>query len=106
MPIALTACMGRGREGGVLKRRVQEQNGLVIITNIYNLFKVSLFHSDETFHVYACARSVFQIRSMKKAVTFLKMVIKKIVFITKCNEKNCFKRVTLQKKIVCKSQKW
>ena len=26
---------------------------------IYNLFRVSLFHSDMTFHVYACTRSVF-----------------------------------------------
>ena len=28
-------------------------------TNIYNLFRVSLFHSDETFHVYACTGSAF-----------------------------------------------
>ena len=45
--------------------------GLVIITNIYNVFRVSLFHSDEsssrvststtdeTFDVYACTRSAF-----------------------------------------------
>ena len=33
---------------------------------IYNLFRVSLFYSDATFHVYACTRSVFfQIRSIK-----------------------------------------
>ena len=36
---------------------------------------------------------------------FFKNDPKKIVFITKCNEKNCLKRITL-KKIVCKSQKW
>ena len=48
-------------------------------TNIYNLFRVSLFHSDETFCVYACTRSVFfQIRSIKKPVTFFKMVVKKL----------------------------
>ena len=48
----------------------------------------------------------FQIRSIKKPVTFIKNGCKKIVFITKRNEKNCLKRITLQKKIVCKSQKW
>ena len=31
----------------------------------------------------------------KKPVTFSKMVVKKIVFITKCNEKNCLKRIIL-----------
>ena len=56
--------MGRGGGGGVLKRSMQELNRLVIITNIYNLFRVSLFHSDEAFHVYACTRSVVQIRSI------------------------------------------
>ena len=79
---------------------------LVIITNIYNLFRASLFRSDETFHVYACTRSVFQIRSIKNPVTVFKNHHKNIVFITKCNEKNRLKRITLWKKIVCKSQKW
>ena len=61
---------------------------------------MSLFHSDETSHVYACTRSVsFQIRSIKKPVTFFKNGCKKIVSITKCNEKNCLKRITLQKKL-------
>ena len=40
----------------------------------------------------------FQIRSIEKLVTFLEMVIK-IVFITKCNEKNCLKCSTLWKKL-------
>ena len=42
-------------------------NGLVIITNIYNLFRVILFHSDDTFHVYACTRSAFSNKIYKKA---------------------------------------
>ena len=62
MLIALTtSCMHRvwgGGEGSVEKEGARV-NQLVIITNIYNLFRVSLFHSDETFHVYACTRSVF-----------------------------------------------
>ena len=41
----------------------------------------------------------------KACNVFLEMVMKN-VFITKCNEKNCLKRITLLKKIVCKSQKW
>ena len=85
---------------------MREQNWLVIITEVYNLFRVSLFHSDQTFHLYACTRSVFLIRSIKKLVEFLKNGCKKLVFITKCNEKNYLKRITLWKKIVCKSQKW
>ena len=48
----------------------------------------------------------FQIRSIKKPVTFFENGCKKIVFITKRNEKNCLKCITLWKKIVCKSQKW
>ena len=27
--------------------------------NIYSLFRVNLFHSDETFHLYACTGSAF-----------------------------------------------
>ena len=42
----------------------------------------------------------------KKACNVFLKCRKKIVFITKCNEKNCLKRIILQKKIVCKSQKW
>ena len=45
-----------------------------------------------------------QIRSIKKPATFFKNGRKKIVFITKCDEKNCLKRITLWKQIVCKSQ--
>ena len=41
----------------------------------------------------------FQIRSIKKPVTFFKNGCKKIASITKCNEKNCLKRITLQKKL-------
>ena len=37
----------------------------------------------------------FQIRSIKKPVMVFKNGCKKIVFITKCNEKNCLKRITL-----------
>ena len=61
---------------------------------------MSLFHSDETFHVYACTRSVFFSNKIyKKPVTFFKNGCKKIVSITKCYEKNCFKHITLQKKL-------
>ena len=41
----------------------------------------------------------FQIRYIKKPVTFFKNGCEKIVFITKCKEKNCLKRITLQKKL-------
>ena len=41
----------------------------------------------------------FQIRSIKKPVTFFENGCKKIVSITKCYEKNCLKRITLQKKL-------
>ena len=41
----------------------------------------------------------FQIRSVKKPVTFFKNGCKIIVSITKCNEKNCLKCITLQKKL-------
>ena len=47
----------------------------------------------------------FSSKIYKKACNILKNGCKKIVFITKCNEKNCLKRITL-KKIVCKSQNW
>ena len=61
---------------------------------------MSLFHSDETFHVYACTRSVFLSNKIyKKPVTFFKNGCKKIVSITKCNEKNCLKCITLHKKL-------
>ena len=50
--------MGKGR-GGSVEKEGGEKNGLIIITNIYNVFRVSLFPSDETFHVYACTRSAF-----------------------------------------------
>ena len=40
---------------------------------------------------------LFQIRPIKKTVTFLKNGCKKIVSITICNEKKCLKRITLQK---------
>ena len=35
----------------------------------------------------------------KKACNFFQNGCKKIVFITKCNEKNCLKRITLYKKL-------
>ena len=35
------------------------KNDTFLVTNIYNLFMVSLFHSDESFHVYACTGSTF-----------------------------------------------
>ena len=35
----------------------------------------------------------------KKPVTFFKNGCKKFVYITKCNEKNCLKRITLHKKL-------
>ena len=70
---------------------------------------VSLFHSDETFRVYACTRSVFfLIRSIKKPVMFLKNgrkklfslqnVMKKLFEMHYSSEKNCLqvpKMVTL-----------
>ena len=37
----------------------------------------------------------FQITSIKRLVTFFQNGCKKIVFITKCNEKNCLKCITL-----------
>ena len=56
-------------------------------------------------HVCMYRKCFYQIRHIKKPVMFFKNDHKKIVFITKCNEKNCLKQITL-KKIVCKSQKW
>ena len=41
----------------------------------------------------------FQIGSIKKPVKFFKNGLKKIVFITKCDEKNCLKCITLWKKL-------
>ena len=41
----------------------------------------------------------FKIRSIKKLVNVFKNGRKKIVFITKCNEKNCLKRIILWKKL-------
>ena len=46
--------MGRG--GSVEKEDVRVKRAS---HNIYNLFRVSLFHSDQTFHVYACTGSAF-----------------------------------------------
>ena len=63
---------------------------------MYNLFRVSLFHSDETFHVYACRRSVFlRMRAIKKPVTLLKMVVKKLFLLQNVMKKNCLKHITL-----------
>ena len=77
---------------------------------MYNLFRVSLFHSDETF-MCMHAQEVFfiQIRSIKKPVTFFKMVVKKLqnVNVTSQNVmKKLFETHYSLKKIVCKSQKW
>ena len=70
---------GEGGEGGVLKRRVREQNGLVITTHIYNLFRVSLFHSDETFMcMHAQEVFFFSNKIHKKPVTFFKNGHKKL----------------------------
>ena len=60
--------------------------------NIYNLFRVIQMRLFMCMH----AQEVFlQIRSIKKLVTVFKNGCNKIVFITKCNEKNCLKRITL-----------
>ena len=48
----------------------------------------------------------FSNKIYKKPVTFFKNGCKKIVFITKCNEKKLFETYYSLKKIVCKSQKW
>ena len=55
-----------------------------------------------------CTKEVFFFSNKiyKKPVTFLKNGCKKIVFITKCNEKKLFEMHYSLKKIVCKSQKW
>ena len=64
------------------------------------LFRVSLFHSDETFICMHAQEVLFSNKIYKKACNvFLKMIIKIIVFITKCNEKNCLKYITLEKKL-------
>ena len=61
--------MGREEEGSAVKEGARVKRAIIIshyYLYVYNLFRVSLFHSDETFHVYACTRSVFfQIRSIK-----------------------------------------
>ena len=60
---------------------------------------MSLFHSDETF-MCMHAQEVFfffQIRSIKRPVTFFKNGCKKIVFITKCNEKIVWNALLLKK---------
>ena len=59
---------------------------------------MSLFHSDETFMcMHAQEGLFFSNKIYKKPVTFFKNGCKKIVFITKCNEKNCLKCITLKK---------
>ena len=40
---------------------------------------------------------LFQIRFIEKPVKFFKNGCKRIVSITKCNQKNCLKCITLQK---------
>ena len=42
---------------------------------------------------------LFSNKTYKKPVMFFKNDRKKIAFITKCNEKNCLKRITLEKKL-------
>ena len=49
-----------------------------------SLYRVNLFHSDETFHVYDKQELFISNKIYKKACTFFKMVV-----FTKCNEKNC-----------------
>ena len=78
---------GEGGRGGSAVKEVARVKQAIVISHyylyIYNLFRVSLFHSDETFHVYACTRSVFfSNKNYKKHVTFFKNGCKKIVFIT------------------------
>ena len=54
--------MERGGGGSAVKEGARVKWAIIIshcYLYIYNLFRVSLFHSDETFHVYACTRSVF-----------------------------------------------
>ena len=46
MLIALTTCIGSGERGSVEKKGVRVKRAS---HNIYNLFRVSLFHSNETF---------------------------------------------------------
>ena len=46
MLIALTTCVGGGR--GRVEKEGARENRPVIITNIYNLFRVSLFHLNDT----------------------------------------------------------
>ena len=54
---------GEGGRGGSAVKEVARVKQAIIISHYYlyihNLFRVSLFHSDQTFHVYACTRSVF-----------------------------------------------
>ena len=50
-------------------------------------------------------KTYFQIRPIKKPVMFFKNDRKKIVFITKCNEKNCLKLITLKKNCL-QVQQW
>ena len=51
--------------------------------------------------MYMHAQEVFffQIRSIKKPATFFKNGCKKIVYITKCNEKNCLETYYSSKKL-------
>ena len=49
--------------------------------------------------MYACTRSVFSNKIDKKACNVFKNGCKKIVFITKCDEKNCLKCITLWQKL-------
>ena len=39
---------------------------LVIITNIYNLFRMSLLHSDEAFMCMHAQEMFFQVRSLQR----------------------------------------
>ena len=57
---------------------------------MYNLFRVGLFHSDETFHAYACTRSVsFSNKTYKKPVTFFLNGCKKLLETHYSLEKKC-----------------
>ena len=56
--------------------------------------------------MYAQEVLFFQIRSIKKPVTFFKNGCKKLFPLQNVNEKKLFETHYSLKKIVCKSQKW
>ena len=57
-------------------------------------------------YIYGQEVFLFSNKIYKKACNIFKNGCKNCFQYTTCNEKNCLKRITLLKKIVCKSQKW